>query len=88
MIASHPGPSCDATFGIAEEIAGNVPLALKGIRRTVSLIEASAPLAAEARWECKWLMAAALQSQNIKEAQLASSRSARLYFVPPPRGGR
>jgi enoyl-CoA hydratase/carnithine racemase len=59
------------TYALAEEIAGNAPLALKGIKRTLNMIEASAPLSAPARRECEALMAAAFQSEDIKEGQLA-----------------
>lgn len=60
-----------ATFALAEEIVGNAPLALKGIKRTLNLIEASASLSAEARREAEGLMAAAFQSEDLKEAQTA-----------------
>ena len=59
------------TFRLAEEIAGNAPLALKGIKRTLNLIESSALLSVETRRETEALMAAAFQSEDIKEAQLA-----------------
>jgi enoyl-CoA hydratase len=59
------------TYALAEEIAGNAPLALKGIKRALNMIEASALLSAEARRECEALMAAAFQSEDIKEGQLA-----------------
>jgi enoyl-CoA hydratase/carnithine racemase len=59
------------TFRLAEEIAGNAPLALKGIKRTLNLIESSAPLSVETRRETEALMTAAFQSEDIKEAQLA-----------------
>jgi hypothetical protein len=45
--------------------------ALKGIKRTLNLIEAAASLAAEAWRKCESLMAAACESQDIKAAQLA-----------------
>lgn len=59
------------TFALAEEIAANAPLALRGIKRTLNLIEAGTRLSSEARREADALMAAALQSEDIKEAQLA-----------------
>ncbi len=69
------------TYALAEEIAGNAPLALKGIKRTLNLIEAAAPLAADARRECEALMAAAFQSEDIKEAQLAFIEKRKPSFV-------
>ncbi len=59
------------TLALAEEIAGNAPLALQGIKRTLNLLEAAAPLSGEARREAEALMAAAFASEDIKEAQLA-----------------
>ncbi len=61
----------DATFGLAEEIAGNAPLSLKGMKRILNLIEASAPLADDARREAEALFAASLQSEDAKEGQKA-----------------
>jgi len=67
-----PRPDLEATtYALAAEIAGNAPLALKGIKRTLNLIEAATLLAADARRECEALMAAAFRSEDIKEAQLA-----------------
>jgi len=59
------------TFALAEEIAGNAPLALRGIKRTLNLIEATTLLSSDARREADALMAAAFQSEDMKEAQLA-----------------
>jgi enoyl-CoA hydratase len=59
------------TFALAEEIAGNAPLALRGIKRTLNLIEATTLLSSDGRREAEALMAAAFQSEDIKEAQLA-----------------
>jgi enoyl-CoA hydratase/carnithine racemase len=59
------------TFEFAEEIAANAPLALKGLKRTLNLIEASAGLSEDARREAANLFAAALQSEDAKEAQKA-----------------
>jgi enoyl-CoA hydratase len=70
-----------ATFALAEEIASNAPLALKGIKRTLNLLEASAGLSGEARREAEALMAAAFQSEDIKEAQLAFMEKRKPRFV-------
>ncbi|HVO23379.1 MAG TPA: enoyl-CoA hydratase-related protein [Candidatus Margulisiibacteriota bacterium] len=69
------------TYALAEEIASNAPLALKGIKRTLNLIAASALLSAEARRECEALMAAAFQSEDIKEGQLAFIEKRPPHFV-------
>jgi enoyl-CoA hydratase/carnithine racemase len=60
-----------AAYGLAEEIAGNAPLALKGMKRILNLIEASATLSGDARREAEALFAAALQSDDAKEGQKA-----------------
>lgn len=60
-----------AVYGLAEEIAGNAPLALKGMKRILNLIEAAAALSGDARREAEALFAAALQSEDAKEGQKA-----------------
>jgi enoyl-CoA hydratase len=69
------------TFALAEAIAGNAPLALKGIKRTLNLLEAAAPLSGDARREAEALMAAAFQSEDIKEGQLAFMEKRPPHFV-------
>jgi len=69
------------TYALAEEIAGNAPLALKGIKRALNMIEVAALLSAEARRECEALMAAAFQSEDIKEGQLAFIQKRTPHFV-------
>jgi enoyl-CoA hydratase/carnithine racemase len=69
------------TYEIAEEIAGNAPLALRGIKRILNLIESSAPLSEEARREAEALFAAALQSEDAKEGQKAFIEKRRPSFV-------
>ena len=49
-------------------VGATAQLAPKGIKRTLNLIEAAAPLSAEARRECESLLAAAFRSENVKEA--------------------
>lgn len=60
-----------STFALAEEIAANAPLSLRGIKRILNLIEAAAPLSEAARREAEALFAAALRSEDAKEAQRA-----------------
>lgn len=59
------------TFALAEEIAANAPLALRGIKRVLDLVESAAPLSAEARAEAETLTAAAMQSEDAREGQRA-----------------
>jgi enoyl-CoA hydratase/carnithine racemase len=77
-----PRSELEATsYGIAEEIAANAPLALKGIKRILNLIEGSAPLAGDARREAEALVAAALQSADAKEGQTAFLQKRKPTFV-------
>jgi enoyl-CoA hydratase/carnithine racemase len=69
------------TFKLAEEIAANAPLALRGIKQILNRIEASAPLSAEARSEADALVAAALGSEDAKEAQKAFVEKRPARFV-------
>jgi enoyl-CoA hydratase/carnithine racemase len=59
------------TFALAEEIAANAPLALRGTKRVLDLVEAAAPLSEADRKEAQELTAAALQSEDAKEGQRA-----------------
>lgn len=58
-------------FALAEEIAANAPLALRGIKRVLNLIEDGLPLSDESRNEADALFAAALRSDDAKEGQQA-----------------
>jgi enoyl-CoA hydratase/carnithine racemase len=69
--------ACD----LAEEIAGNAPLSLKGMKRILNLVEASASLSGEARREAEAIFAAALQSEDAKEGQKAFIEKRKPSFV-------
>lgn len=60
----------DTVFTLAEEIANNAPLALKGIKRIMNMVEE--PLFGEAlRAEAKQLVAESFRSADLKEGQAA-----------------
>ena len=76
-----PRSELEATaYGLAEEIAGNAPLSLKGMKRILNLLEGSASLSGEARREAEALFAAALQSEDAKEGQKAFIQKRRPSF--------
>jgi enoyl-CoA hydratase/carnithine racemase len=59
------------TYALAEEMAANAPLSVKGIKRLLNLIEASSTLGEEARREAGALLANAFNSEDLKEGQAA-----------------
>jgi enoyl-CoA hydratase/carnithine racemase len=59
------------TFALAEEIAANAPLALRGLKRVLDLVESAAQLSEPARAEAQGLVAAAMQSSDAREGQRA-----------------
>lgn len=59
------------TFALAGEIAANAPLALRGLKRILDLLESATPLSAAAREEAEALMAASLRSEDAREGQRA-----------------
>jgi len=69
------------TFALAEEIAGNAPLALRGIKRVLDLVETASPLSDGARAEAEQLVAAALQSEDAREGQKAFVEKRRPRFT-------
>jgi enoyl-CoA hydratase len=69
------------TFALAEEIAANAPLALRGLKRVLDLVESAAPLSSEAREETEALTAAAMQSEDAREGQRAFAEKRRPRFT-------
>ena len=59
------------TSGLAEDIAQNAPLALRGIKRIMNLVASSESLEASAREETRQLVEASLSSRDLKEGQAA-----------------
>jgi enoyl-CoA hydratase/carnithine racemase len=60
-----------AVLALATEIAGNAPLALKGLKRVLHLIEAAATLSPEAAAGVQALVAASFASADALEGQMA-----------------
>jgi len=59
------------TYHLAEEIAGNAPLALKGIKRILNLLLGSDKMAEEDRDEAGKIVAQGLESDDLKEGRAA-----------------
>jgi len=68
-----PKPDLESfTYDLAEEIAGNAPLSLKGIKRIVNLIlRSNIDMAADDRKESEDIVAGVLQSRDLKEGRAA-----------------
>ena len=59
------------TYSLAEEIAANAPLSLKGTKRILNLIAGSVKLDDEDMKEAEGLISKAFNSEDLKEAQTA-----------------
>lgn len=59
------------TYSLAEEIAGNAPLALKGNKRIINFLLQSNQLDHENQIEAESIIEAAFNSEDLKEGQLA-----------------
>lgn len=70
-----------AVFELADQIAANAPLALRGLKRVLNLLELAAPLSDEARREAGVLAAESLRSEDAREAQRAFLEKRPARFV-------
>ncbi|MBW1782956.1 MAG: enoyl-CoA hydratase/isomerase family protein [Deltaproteobacteria bacterium] len=59
------------TYVLAEEIAGNAPLSLKGIKRMLNLVVRSDPMAPGDREEAEEIVARVLKSRDLEEGRAA-----------------
>ncbi len=59
------------TYNMAEEIAGNAPLSLKGIKRTLKLLTHTEGMSEEDLRESSELVAQSFMSDDFKEGQMA-----------------
>ena len=59
------------THALAQEIAANAPLSLRGIKRILNLLSTSGRLDARQRAEAKKLVRASLESEDLKEGRAA-----------------
>jgi enoyl-CoA hydratase/carnithine racemase len=68
------------THALAQEIAANAPLSLKGIKRILNLLSASDRLDAQQQAETKQLVQESLESADLKEGQAAFLEKRRPLF--------
>lgn len=61
----------DYTYGLAREIAGNAPMAVRGTKTTINRLLEFSRLSPEADAELRQLQAASMQSDDLKEGQRA-----------------
>jgi enoyl-CoA hydratase/carnithine racemase len=71
----------EKTYRMAEEIAGNAPLSLKGSKRILNMLEESLRLDAEQLAEAERLITEAFNSDDLKEGQTAFIEKRKPAFV-------
>ena len=57
------------TYSLAQEIAGNAPLSLKGTKRIINLLLRSAKIDDKYQKEAEKIIVPALNSEDLKEGQ-------------------
>jgi enoyl-CoA hydratase len=57
------------TYGLAEEIAANAPISLKGTKRVINLLVGSAQMSDDEWTEARAIIAESFDSEDLKEAQ-------------------
>ncbi len=57
------------TYGLANEIAGNAPLSVKGTKRLLNMLASPARLSEEQQKEAQAIIAESFNSEDLKEAQ-------------------
>jgi enoyl-CoA hydratase/carnithine racemase len=71
----------ETTYRLAEEIASNAPLSLKGSKRILNMLGASLTLSQEGLEEAESLIVEAFNSQDLKEGQAAFLEKRKPKFV-------
>ncbi len=83
-LVDHLVPRADlveTTYRMAEEIAGNAPLSLKGSKRILNMWEESLALSEEHLAEAERLITEAFNSRDLKEGQTAFIEKRRPNFI-------
>jgi enoyl-CoA hydratase len=68
------------TYALAEEIAGNAPLSIKGTKRILGMVSRSFKMSDEDFTEAEKIVAEAFNSQDLKEGQTAFLEKRRPVF--------
>ena len=68
------------TFGLAEEIAGNAPLALKGLKTVINLLTQSDRLDPTQSKQAQAIFRATLMSEDMQEGQAAFLEKRKPHF--------
>ena len=71
----------ETTYRLAEEIASNAPLSLKGSKRILNMLGESLALSQENLEEAERLIVEAFNSQDLKEGQTAFLEKRKPKFV-------
>lgn len=71
----------EKTYRMADEIAGNAPLSLKGSKRILNMLEESLTLSEENLAEAEKLITDAFNSQDLKEGQTAFIEKRKAVFT-------
>ncbi|MFH1240772.1 MAG: enoyl-CoA hydratase-related protein [Pseudomonadota bacterium] len=76
-----PRPELESfTYELAEDIAGNAPLSLRGIKRILNMVVGSETMRKEDRQEADQLIEEAIRSEDLKEGQAAFIQKRRPLF--------
>jgi enoyl-CoA hydratase/carnithine racemase len=70
----------DVTTRLADEVASHAPIALRGTKRILNLLQASMRLDPAAEREARALVSAALASEDLQEGQRAFIEKRRPQF--------
>jgi enoyl-CoA hydratase/carnithine racemase len=71
----------ETTYRMAEEIAGNAPLSVKGTKRIMNMLEDSLALTEEQLAEAEKIIAHAFNSHDLKEGQTAFIEKRKPKFI-------
>jgi enoyl-CoA hydratase/carnithine racemase len=83
-LADHLVPRSEleeTAYSMAEEVAGNAPLSLKGSKRIMNMLEDSLSLTKEQLAEAEEMITHAFNSRDLKEGQTAFIEKRKPKFI-------